>query len=143
MHHHVSGIRATITGFVAGFLAVPFFHQLAQGALYALNIIPIAPFNMTPVPPLGIPLVLSASFWGGIWGIIFAFTLLRLRGSAYWIWNIIGGAVLLSVVAALIVAPLKHKGIMWDYSIPIMLFALYVNAFWGLGTALIFKLLNR
>lgn len=141
--HPMNNTRATITGFIAGFMAVPMFHQLAQGLLYAANIIPIAPFDMTPTSPLGIPLVLSASFWGGIWGILFAFTLLRLRGSSYWIWNIIGGAVLLSVVAAFIVSPLKHMGIMWGWSLPHMIFALYVNAFWGLGTALFYRLLNR
>lgn len=143
MPHQISNTRATITGFIAGFLAVPLFHQLAMGLLFALNIIPIAPFDMTATQPLGIPVVLSASFWGGVWGVIFAFTVLRLRGASYWVWSIIAGAFLLSVVAAFIVSPLKHMGVMWGWSFAIMVFALYVNAAWGLGLALFYKLLNR
>lgn len=143
MRYNISSLRATITGFIAGFLAVPLFHQIAMGLLYVLGIIAFAPYDMTATQPLGIPVILSASFWGGVWGVVFAFTILRLRGASYWIWNIIAGAVLLSVVAAFIVSPLKQMGIMWGWSVAIMVFALYVNAAWGLGLALFYKLLNR
>ena len=143
MPQEISNTRASITGFIAGFLAVPLFHQLAMGLFYILGIIPFAPFDMAATQPLGIPVVLSASFWGGVWGVVFAFTILRLRGASYWAWNIIAGAVLLSVVAAFIVSPLKQMGIMWGWSFAIMAFALYVNAAWGLGLALFYRLFNR
>ena len=143
MPQEISNTRASITGFIAGFLAVPLFHQLAMGLFYILGIIPFAPFDMAATQPLGIPVVLSASFWGGVWGVVFAFTILRLRGASYWAWNIIAGAVLLSVVAAFIVSPLKQMGIIWGWSFAIMAFALYVNAAWGLGLALFYRLFNR
>ena len=73
-------------GFVAGVLAVPVFHQILLWILHAAGIVPIAPFNMAPTKPLGIPEVVSISFWGGVWGIVFALTLPRwFSGTAYWI----------------------------------------------------------
>ena len=58
-----------IKRFVAGFLATLVFHQVVIAALFAAKVIPRAPWNMAPVPPLGVPAVLSLAFWGGVWGI--------------------------------------------------------------------------
>ena len=54
-------------GFIAGCIAVLLFHQ---GALLALHLAGIAPspWNIAPVPPFGVPAVVSAAFWGGVWG---------------------------------------------------------------------------
>lgn len=143
MRDQFNSFSATITGFIAGALAVPIFHQVAQLIAFKMGIFPFAPYNMQPTNPLGIPHLLSISFWGGIWGIIFAYTIFRMRGLSYWFWSIVGGAVLLSVVAAFIVSPLKDMGMMWEGNLAVMVFALYVNAAWGLGTAVIYSLLNR
>lgn len=74
--------KIIILGFIAGFLSVLVFHQ---GTAFLLNIhgngVPglvewigrTGPaFNMNPVPPFGVPQVLSLAFWGGIWGIALA-----------------------------------------------------------------------
>ena len=58
--------------FAAGFLAVPLFHQIAFLLLYLAGVIPAPPYNMRPTAPLGVPSVVSASFWGGVWGVVFA-----------------------------------------------------------------------
>jgi len=37
--------------------------------LYVGGVIPVPPFSMKPMPPFGVPEVLSQSFWGGVWGL--------------------------------------------------------------------------
>ena len=70
--------------FVAGFLAVPVFHQPMLALLHGLGVTPGAPYATRPLPPLGVPQILSQSFWGGIWGIVFALAAPRFpRGGAY------------------------------------------------------------
>jgi hypothetical protein len=64
--------RAAIAGFVAGALAVLVFHQGALLALRLAGLVPAPPWRLAPVPPFGVPAVLSAAFWGGIWGIALA-----------------------------------------------------------------------
>ncbi|MFC7539947.1 hypothetical protein ACFQU2_11470 [Siccirubricoccus deserti] len=70
--------RTILFGFLAGFVAVLVFHQGTAFILHNLGTyLPWsgnlfgrvgAPFNLAPVPPFGIPTVLSQAFWGGIWG---------------------------------------------------------------------------
>ena len=43
----------TVRGFVAGFLAVLIFHQIALLVLHLAGVVPATPWNLTPVPPLG------------------------------------------------------------------------------------------
>jgi hypothetical protein len=57
--------------FAAGFLAVLTFYEAVFLLLYVGGVIPVPPFSMKPMPPLGVPEVLSQSFWGGVWGIVF------------------------------------------------------------------------
>ena len=65
-------------------------------------------YNMVPVPPFAVPQVISISFWGGVWGIVFMALRNRLgTGSMFWIWSIVGGAIALSLVAWFVAAPLK------------------------------------
>ena len=58
-----------VRGFVAGFPAVLIFHQIAPLLLHFAGVAPATSWNLTPVPPLSVPAVLSAAFWGGVWGI--------------------------------------------------------------------------
>ena len=65
--------RLVATAFFAGALAVPLFHQVLFLLLYLLGVIPLAPFSLEPTKPFGVPEVVSASFWGGVWGVVFCF----------------------------------------------------------------------
>jgi hypothetical protein len=131
-----------ILEFFAGFAATIFFHQPVVWIFHALGVSPRAPFDMTPVPPFGIPAVISLAFWGGIWGIIMIPALSRIRSEAlWWIAAILFGAIFPTLVAGLIVAPLKH--ITMPRTAAMALFGLTVNGVWGLGTAIIFRLTAR
>ena len=127
--------KLSLYGFVAGFLATLTVHQFALWLLRQAGIAPFAPYNMTPTQPFGLPAVISLAFWGGIWGILLALFQRRLAGgSRYW-FTIFGfGAVYPSLVALLIVAPLKGHpiGVGWHWQL--LVTAFIINGVWGLGT---------
>ena len=123
----------------AGFCATLFFHQPALWLLHRAGMTPRAPFSMTPVPPFGVPAVISLAFWGGVWGIIMIPIIARIRNdAAYWLAAIVFGAVLPTLVAGLIVAPLKHLPV--PHTGSMLVLGLIVNGAWGLGTAVFFRL---
>jgi hypothetical protein len=125
--------------FLAGVLAVPIFHQILLLILHAAGIVPFAPFSTAPTKPLGVPDVVSISFWGGVWGVIFALTLPRwFSGAAYWIAALVAGGVALTLVFMFVVWPLKFGGFPPN---PGGLFAIgfLLNAAWGIGWALLLR----
>lgn len=54
--------------FIAGFAATLVFHQGVLWLMYQAGTVARAPWNMAPVPPFGVPAVVSLAFWGGLWG---------------------------------------------------------------------------
>jgi hypothetical protein len=125
--------------FAAGFVATLVFHQCALLLLHWANVTSRAPWPMNPVPPFGIPAVISLAFWGGVWGVIMMQLLHRRRGSALWIAATLFGAIFPTLVAILIVAPLKHMPVGGPNASKLLMVGLLVNAAWGLGTALIYR----
>jgi hypothetical protein len=123
--------------FIAGTLAVPLGHQLALWALNAMHFIDRAPFAMTPTKPFGVPSVISLSFWGGVWGILLGLILERTRGAKYWILAIVIGAIAPTLVAGLVVAPLK--GMPVGANSKLLAIGLTVNGVWGLMTAVFYR----
>ena len=126
----------------AGFCATIFFHQPALWLLHRAGMTPRGPYNMTPVPPFGVPSVISLAFWGGVWGILMIPALSRIKSDALWyVAAILFGAVVPTLVAGLVVAPLKHQPI--PHSLSMFTLGLIVNGEWGLGTALLFRFFAR
>lgn len=123
--------------FVAGFLAVPFFHQPLLGLLHAYGMVPFAPFNTAATVPLGIPAWLSASFWGGVWGMLML-SLLRWDASRPqpWLKGLLFGGIALTSVALLIVFPLKGMGFSISQLPGRFLIGFLLNGAWGVGTLL-------
>ena len=86
----------------------------------------------------------SLAFWGGIWGMVFAL----IHGSfprrgGYWVAAFLFGALLPSLVALLIVLPLKGQPLGGGWHPPLLLTAFLVNGAWGIGTALILQALSN
>jgi hypothetical protein len=144
----VDGARANYSaqllfGFVAGFLATLIFHQLALALLWIVGVAPSGPFPMAPTHPFGVPAVFSLAFWGGIWGILFALVQRSFpRGAAYWVVAFLFGAILPSLVALMVVLPLKGRPMGGGWHPPLLLTAFLINCVWGIGTGLILKLLT-
>jgi hypothetical protein len=126
-----------ILAFVAGALAVPLFHQVLLWILHTAGVVPIAPFNMERTKPLGVPNIVSISFWGGVWGVIFALTLPRwFSGTAYWIAAPVVGGIVLTLVFMFVVWPLKIGGL--PPNLPgLFIIGFLLNAAWGIGWALL------
>ena len=128
--------KVLMLAFISGFLATLFFHQ---GGLWLLNLAgkaAVAPWNMTPVPPLGIPQVLSLAFWGGLWGVALWAMIRRSKGARFWMLAIVLGALLPSLVAWFVVFPIKGIPV----SGAIVIGALILNGLWGLGVAVYMRL---
>jgi hypothetical protein len=128
-------MKILLKSFVAGFLSTLIFHQGLLGLLFLAGISPKAPFDFTPVGPLGIPSVLSLAFFGGLWGLLIWHWVKNDSGLRFWIKSALLGAVGPTAVAFVVVFPLK--GLPFR---PIMIvFGLILNAAWGFGNSLIMK----
>lgn len=138
-------LRESFIGFCAGAIAVLIFHQGMLMVLHATGVSSRGAFPMNPTEPFGVPQVISLAFWGGVWGIIFVHVVprIRVRGAGYWLAALAFGAILPTLVAWFIVAPLKRQPIGGGWQPLGMLTGLLVNGAWGLGTALLISLAHR
>ena len=130
-------------GFAAGAVGVLVFHQGVLFALHVSGLVPFAPFSLRPTAPLGVPQVISLAFWGGVWGVGLALVMERVRGAdRLWVAVLFGG-VLTSLVAAIVVTPLKGGSLAAWTQAPMIIMAFIINGAWGLGAALTYRLERR
>jgi hypothetical protein len=121
--------RWILVGVISGAVSVLLFHQGVAAVLYYWGVVARPPFVMEPTRPFGVPVVASLAFWGGVWGAVLAASLARLYGAALLLASTVFGAIFPTLVALLVVAPIKER--------PVALgVALAVNGVWGLGTGL-------
>jgi len=132
-------VKRPLLGFVAGFVATLIFHQIALQLLHMAGIAPNPAWPMKPVPPFGVPQVISLAFWGGVWGAIMIPVIDRRRGGAYYAIAIVFGAILPTLVAWFLVAPLKHQPVASGWNPRRMMIGPIVNAAWGFGTAWLYR----
>ena len=71
-------------GCVAGAVSVLLFHQTSLQILFWLGLAPQAAFRVAHVPPFNMPMVVSITFWGAVYGGIFAALTDRLRKPLWW-----------------------------------------------------------
>ena len=133
-----------LSGFIAAFFASLIFHQLTAALLWKMGIAPGPSFQFDPRPPFGVPAVISLAFWGGVWGVFFAVSDRYFpRRNGYWLVSFLWGAILPSLVALLIVVPLKGGPMGAGWMPKIWLYAFLVNGAWGIGTGLILRKLRK
>lgn len=135
--------RWLVTGFVAGFIAVLLFHQGAAWLLYAIDWTPRAPYSLEPTRPFGVPQIGSLAFWGGVWGAVLAASLGRFAGVGLVLAATAFGAVLPTLVAWFLVAPLKGQPVAAGGVPAAMAVGPLVNGAWGLGTGIGLALFGR
>lgn len=127
--------------FVAGTLAVPLFHQVVLLLLGMTGLTTRRAFAMGATEPFGVPQTLALSFWGGVWGLILGLVLMRIRGRMYWIVASAFGAILPTLVAALVVAPLKGQPAGGDAKMIVA--GVLINLAWGWGTAALSRVMDE
>jgi hypothetical protein len=125
-----------IASFVAGFLSTLLFHQGLLGLLFAAGVVGAAPYAMQATAPLGVPQVISLAFWGGVWGVVMWLAIGRVQGLRHWGLALAIGAVGPTVVAMLVVFPMKGIAVTATKWVG----GLILNGAWGLGTAALMRL---
>ena len=135
-----SPLKLLALAVIAGFLSTIIFHQAVVLLLNMTGLMPpgFKPWALDPVPPFGVPTVISKAFWGGLWAMLLVHVLRNVSGASYWLTWTVAGAVALSLVAIFVVPPLKGQPIP-DFMSRFPIFAL-VNAAWGFGTALLLRI---
>jgi len=128
--------RWIVVGFLSGAVSVLIFHQGAAALLHALHLTARAPYSTASTAPWGVPQIWSLAFWGGVWGVLLALALGRLDGRALVLASLVFGAVLPTLVAWFVVAPLKGQPSAAGGVPAAMMVGLIVNAAWGLGTGI-------
>lgn len=132
-----------VFAFIAGFVSTLVFHQGLLQVLHLAGAFPRAAWNMAPVPPLGVPAVLSLAFWGGLWGVLLWLLVRRQAGARRWLWAAVWGALLPSAVALFVVFPLKGLPVAGGFDPKLIVAALLLNGVWGLGVALSMRLMGQ
>lgn len=134
-----------LAGFVAGFISVVVFHQVAVAAIGALFGLPVEPWSLAPVAPFSVPQIVSTAFWGGLWGIALALAMKRVRPTLprVLLFGLAFGALLPSLAYWFIVAPLKGLPMAAGGNPSHLAIGLAVNGVWGLGTAALLWLAFR
>ena len=126
-------------GFIMAVISVLIFHQGTWALLHVLNLPGLgmpAPFPTDPVPPLGVPRIVSLCFWGGLWGALFGAVWRGPRATYWW------GGLLLGIAAALtglfIVPAIKGLPVGGGWVLNNWIRSLLINGVWGLGVGLLF-----
>jgi len=135
-------IRWIGVGALAGAASVLIFHQGLLALLHALDLTGRVPYSMRPTEPFGVPVIGSLVFWGGVWGAAFAAMLTRFDGVRLVTVATLLGAVLPTLVAWFVVAPLKGQSPAAGFDPLLMIAGLALNGAWGFGTGLGLALLG-
>jgi hypothetical protein len=117
-----------------GYVAVLMAHQALLALLNAMEWVSTPAYDLSPVPPIGIPAVVMTAFFGGLWALPLWALLKAYRGPQMFIGAALFGAVLPTLVAMLLIG-LPTAPMTW------MVGAL-LNGAWGLGVAVLMWLFN-
>lgn len=132
-----NSMRTVLVGFVAGAVSVLIFHQFGFWLATELGFARARIYNMQPVPPWGVPTIVSAAFWGGLWGIVAAFLVPRLPGVLGGVLGwILFAAIIVAIVNWTVVLPIK-SGRFNMPGMPILVVLPLVYGLWGFGMWLI------
>lgn len=137
-------MTALIAAFIAGFVSVLIFHQGVWAMFAAAGKTPAPAWDMKSTPPLGVPQVISAAVWGGVWGVVLALSMpYFIPKLGYWMTCIVVGGLATSLVALFIVFPMKGRPFAAGWNPAVWIFALLVNAAWGFGFGLLLPMIRR
>ncbi len=126
-------------GCVAGALAVLMFHQTTLQIFYWLGWTPMAAFRIAQVPPFNAPMVASITFWGAVYGGLFALVVPFVRGPL-WLKGMIA-ALCAMMISWFIFLPLMGRPAAFGWHALPMLRSLAAYQMWGLGLRLLLPLL--
>ena len=126
-------------GLVAGALAMLLCHQPALQILYWCGLIEHPAFRLAVVPPFHVPMLVSVTFWGALFGAILGVmprmpSWLATRGLVNWLFGL--------AMLWFVVRPLAGHGIAFDWNPHAMAASAFASLAWGFGVALIQPVLH-
>jgi hypothetical protein len=132
-----------LLGFIAAAISVLTFHQAMWELLHVLDLPGLGmppPYPTRPMPPFGVPLILSLCFWGGLYGAVFGLALPRLT-APLWLCGL-GLGIIAALVGMFVVAAIKGQPIGGGWVLLNWVRSFLINGFWGIGVGLILPLLT-
>jgi hypothetical protein len=139
-----NALRTIVVGFLAGALSVLVFHQLGFWLSSKLLNTTFVLYNMRPVPPWGVPTIVSSAFWGGLWGIAAALLVPRMPGALGGVLGwILFAVIIVTLVNWFVVFPIKSLPTGGGFRLPGVVVVPIVYGFWGFGMWLIARLLRH
>jgi hypothetical protein len=127
-------------GCVAGALSVLVFHQTVLQVFFWLGWAPQAAFRIAHVPPFNAPLVVSFTFWGGVYGALFGWLLPRMT-QPLWLYGSAAGLCAMTF-AWFVFLPLAGHHAAFGWQPWPMLRSFVAYQMWGIGLSLVLPLLN-
>jgi hypothetical protein len=133
--------RTALFGFIAAVISVLVAHQVMVLALHLAGLIPAAPYSFRP-NAWGVPILLNGMFWGGLWGVAFAFLAGRLPGDT-WLKGLLAGWIGPLLLGNWIILPLIRGQALFAGFVPMrMLIGALIGGAFGIGWAYIYKAIN-
>jgi hypothetical protein len=126
-------------GCVAGALSVLMFHQTTLQVFFWLGWAPMAAFRTAQVPPFNAPLVASITFWGAVYGGVFALALPLKRGPL-WFKGMLA-ALCAMALSWFVFMPLMGNPVAFGWQPWAMLRSFVAFQMWGLGLRLLLPML--
>lgn len=99
-------LKNLLMGFLAAAIATITVHELINFVLLQAGLFPRAPWSMSPAAVTGVPQVLSDTFWGGLWGMLFALIQGSIPGGNLTVKGLIFGVVGPALIGVFILLPL-------------------------------------
>jgi hypothetical protein len=138
-------------GFVAAALSVLIAHESIVQILNILGRVQRQGWTLTPpVAPFGVPYLVNLIFWGGLWGILFAYIHPLLPGRMMWLKGLIYGLIIV-VLGGWIAVPLikgqmfgiPNQPLFAGFDVQRMLNSALIVGGYGLGLGIIYGLIAR
>lgn len=126
-------------GFVAGALAMLIFHQTALQLLYWAGLASNPAFRLSAVPPFNVPMVVSVTFWGAIFGGLLSLMPRRSGNAAF---RGLGYGAFALLMTWFVVRPLAGHPVAFGWHPQPMLLSGIASLAWGFGLALIQPILS-
>ena len=136
---------AYIKAFIAGFIAVLAFHQGLLWLFDHFDVMTASAWNLAPVGPFGVPIVVSLAFWGALWGLVLWLLIRRAESAGYYVGAAILGAILPTLLAFSLVPLAKGMSVdslLASLTLPRIGLAMALNGAYGLGFALLMRVMH-
>ncbi|MBM3522321.1 MAG: hypothetical protein FJX57_05135 [Alphaproteobacteria bacterium] len=130
-------LRRAVLGFVAAVLAVLVAHQVMVLILYMIGWVANPPYSFR-ANAWGVPVLLNGMFWGGLWGVAFAFAADKIPVSPAALKGAVLGLAGPLLIGNWIVLPLiRGQAMFAGFAAQRMLIGALIAAAFGAGWALI------